>query len=192
MDRLTSAFWLIIWALLGASVFYGVNAESQRRSAQQAEGKLDSGDVVRLVKIIDGDTILVNKAGQENTTILILGIQAFESKIERDVTAPYGQAAVDALEKRAADKPIRVLLHSTPKDKHGRTIATLFVDDNDLGLSLISDGHVLAYPVYPFPSLPVYLREQAAARAAKRGFWANNEVVVRADALIRDWRKRAP
>lgn len=192
MDRLTSAFWTIICVLLGASIFYGVGAESQRLSAQQAEGKLDNGDVVSLVKAVDGDTILVKKPGQENTTVRIIGIKAFEAKLERDVTAPYGQAAIDRLTKIMGDKPARVLLNATPKDKHGRTLATMFVDDQDLALLLIGEGHVLVYSVFPFPSLPIYQREQEIARAARKGLWANTEVTARADALIRDWRKQAP
>lgn len=192
MDRLTVTFWLVISVLAGSSVFYGVGAETQRRSAQQAEGKLDNGDVVSLVKAIDGDTILVKKQGQENTTVRILGIKAFEAKIERDATAVFGQAAIDEMGKILADKTIRVLLHSPPKDRFGRSIATLFVDDRDLGLALIGEGLVLVYSVYPFPSLPIYLREQEAARAARKGLWANTEVAARADALIRDWRKQAP
>lgn len=192
MDRLTLTFWLVISVLAGSSVFYGVGAELQRRNAQQAEGKLDNGDVVSLVKAIDGDTILVKKQGQENTTVRILGIKAFEAKIERDATAVFGQAAIDEMGKILTDKTIRVLLHSPPKDKFGRSIATLFVDDRDLGLALIGEGLVLVYSVYPFPSLPLYLREQEAARAARKGLWANADVAARADALIRDWRKQAP
>ncbi|CAN5268781.1 hypothetical protein BH11PSE11_BH11PSE11_28070 [soil metagenome] len=192
MDRLTGIFWFIICVLGGASVFYGVNAEAQRRSVQQAEGKLDSGDVVSLVKAIDGDTILVNKTGQGNTTIRILGIKSFDAKIERDLAAGYAQAAVDELGKLLGDRPLRVLLNATPKDKYGRTIATLFADDQDVGLSLINRGLVLTYPVYPFPSLPIYQREQDAARKAGRGMWANTEVAARADAMAHAWRKEAP
>ena len=55
MGRATLAFWSIIVVLLCASAFYGISAEKQRRSVQSASGKIESGDLVRLVKVIDGE-----------------------------------------------------------------------------------------------------------------------------------------
>ena len=53
MDRRTLAFWGIIAVLVAASVFYGTSAEKQRRSVQSAGGKIESGDLVKLVKVIE-------------------------------------------------------------------------------------------------------------------------------------------
>jgi len=183
-------FWGCIAVLLGASLFYGVSVEQVRRSVTKSGGKIDSGSIVSLVRVIDGDTVLVAQSDQQPVLVRILGIKAFEASIAKDVAAPYGQATIDTLSRSLKDRPIRVLLHATPKDKHGRYIAMLYVEDQDIGLRLVKDGLVLVYTVYPFPAMSLYLQEQDLARSGRRGFWANDEVTTRALALLNEWRGR--
>ena len=190
-DMQTTLFWGCIALLLSASIFYGFNANRMRRSMLGSEGKVSSGDVVMLERVIDGDSVTVAQEGQKPAAIRILGIKAFEASIEKDVVAPYGQAAVDTLKRLMANRPVRILLHSTPKDRYGRYIAMLYVDDQDIGLRLVKEGLALVYTVYPFQAMSFYLQEQEAARAGRRGLWANNEVTSRALALIREWQGRS-
>lgn len=58
MDRATALFWSLIVLLTGASLFFGIHAEQQRRSVQRGGGSIDNGDLVRLVRVIDGDSLL--------------------------------------------------------------------------------------------------------------------------------------
>jgi micrococcal nuclease len=192
VDRGTWIFWTLIAALLGASVFFTIGAERQRREARQAEVKLESGHVVTLAEVVDGDTLLVRTDAGEQASIRLLGVKAFDTKLDKEATAAYGQAAVDALRRRLEGKPIRVLLHTTPKDKYGRFIAALLVDERDVGLELVKDGLALVYTVYPFAAVQLYLREQELARAERRGLWSNPAVVVRAEAMAAEWRRQAP
>jgi micrococcal nuclease len=186
-DIQTLVFWGCISLLLGASLFYGFSAERIRRGTLKSEGKIDNGNVVTLVAVIDGDTVTVVQEGQKPAPLRILGIKSFDASVEKDIVAPYGQAAVDTLRRLMADQQIRVLLHSTPKDRHGRYIATLYVGDQDIGLRLIKEGLAVVYTVYPFPAMSFYLQEQELARAGRRGLWANAEVSSRALALIHAW-----
>ena len=43
----------------------------------------------------------------------------------------------------ADGQALRVLLNNPPRDRHGRTLANLYVGDDDLGLTLVSRGHAL-------------------------------------------------
>jgi endonuclease YncB( thermonuclease family) len=81
------------------------------------------------------------------------------------------------------------MLNSTPKDRHGRYLATLYVENQDIGLRLIREGLVLAYTVYPFPAMSLYLQEQDLAQAGRKGLWANTDVTARALALIKEWQR---
>lgn len=190
MDRRTLVFWVIIAILVSASAFYGINAEKQRRSVQSAGGKIESGDLVKLVKVIDGDTILAQRDGQPAVTIRLVGIKSFDAKVEKDVVTPFAQSAMETMQRAMSDRPIRVLLNSTPKDKHGRYLATLYADDEDIAIRLLRQGLVLVYTVYPFPAMQSYLQEQEQARAGRRGIWSNSAATERALALIREWRSQ--
>ncbi|MHB8880679.1 MAG: thermonuclease family protein [Thermodesulfovibrionales bacterium] len=191
MDRSTAVFWGLIIILLSASAFFGVNVMQQRRSIHKAAGSLENGDLVQLLSVVDGDTVVVGKEGADNVTVRILGIKAFESKLEHDIVAPYGRASEDAIRRTASGKYFRIMLNVPPKDDRGRTLATLFSGDQDLGLWLVQQGLVLVYTVYPFPAMPVYLQEQEKARSASRGFWENSEVTARANALMQEWQRQA-
>jgi endonuclease YncB( thermonuclease family) len=188
MDRSTVLFWSLIAVLLSASLYFGLNAEQRRKSVQAGSGKIDSGDLVRLVKVIDGDAVQVVREGQAPVTVRLIGIKSFDAKIEKDVVTAFGQAAVEALQRMMSDRPVRVMLNATPKDRNGRYLATLFADDRDIALHLVSQGLVLVYTVYPFPAMQSYLREQEQARAGRRGLWASAATTERALAMINEWR----
>jgi micrococcal nuclease len=185
-------FWGSIAVLLAASLFYVHGAVTFRRTTVRAEGKLENGAIVTLARVIDGDTVTVAHEGQSPAVVRILGIRAFDSGVEKDVIAPYGHAAIDTLDRMLKDRPIRVMLHATPKDKYGRYIASLYVEEQDVGLRLVKEGLALVYTVYPFPSMSLYLQEQELARAGRRGLWANTEVTVRALGLMREWQRGEP
>ena len=93
------------------------------------------------------------------------------------------------LPRSVARCPMResVLLNTPPKDTHGRSLATLFVDDKDVALSLIKRGLVVVYTPYPFPALPLYLSAQDRARAERRGLWGNEAASARAAAVAKAW-----
>jgi micrococcal nuclease len=190
MDRSSGLFWGTIVALLAASVFYSVGAHREVLKGRKAGGRVESGSIVKLVRVVDGDTLIVVQEGEKPANVRILGIKSFDAKVERDIITPYGQAAIDNLERLMVNRPIRVMLDSTPKDRYGRYIATLYVDNQDLGLKLIREGLVLAYTVYPFPAMSLYLQEQELARAGRKGLWANKDVEARALALINEWQRR--
>jgi endonuclease YncB( thermonuclease family) len=191
MDRSTVIFWSLIAVLISASLFFGLNAEQRRKSVQAGSGKIESGDIVRLITVIDGDTVQVARDGQEPVTIRILGIKSFDAKVEKDVVTPFGQAARESLQRLMADRPIRVLLNITPKDRRGRYLATLFADDRDIALQLVRQGLVLVYTVYPFPAMQSYLQEQERARAGRLGLWASTAASERALAMINEWRNQS-
>jgi endonuclease YncB( thermonuclease family) len=188
MEKITAIFWSLIVLLLSASLFFGLNAEQRRKSVQAGSGKIDSGDLVRLVKVIDGDSVQVARDGQAAVTVRLVGIKSFDAKVEKDVVTTFGQAAVEALQRLLADRPVRVLLNATPKDKYGRYLATLYADDQDIAMHLVKQGLVLVYTVYPFPVMQSYLQEQDQARAGRRGLWASSAATERAVAMINEWR----
>lgn len=188
MERTTLIFWSLITLLVSASLFFGLNAEQRRRSVQAGSGRIDSGDLVRLLKVIDGDSVQVAREGQEPVTVRLIGIKSFDAKVEKDAVTPFGQAAMEALQRSMSGRPLRVMLNATPKDKYGRYLATLYADDQDIALQLIRQGLVLVYTIYPFPAMQIYLQEQERARAGRRGLWASSVATERALAMISEWR----
>lgn len=192
MDGGTRFFWGMLCVLLGAAMFFGVEGERARRRIQKTGASVQTGELVTLVAVTDGDSIVVKNAGGDQVSIRMLGVKSLEGITGKDPFAMYGVEATNALRRALEDKPIRVLVAVPAKDKHGRTLATLFVDDRDVGLALVADGLTIVYTAYPFPAMQRYLDEQARAKGERKGLWANAAAVERAELLVGVWRKEAP
>jgi endonuclease YncB( thermonuclease family) len=190
--RRISWFWVLVVALFGASALFASGVRARRLEIQRAGVSLSTGAVVSLSQVIDGDTVVVRTDSGDPVTVRILGVKAFEASSGRDPADRFGQEAVAAIGRIAADKPIHVQLGSPAKDKYGRTLAVLSVNDTDLGLSLVGSGLVLVYTAYPFAEMAHYLEEQAKARMDRRGLWGEPTAAARADGLLRQWRAKAP
>jgi micrococcal nuclease len=186
VDKGPAIFWALIAALSSASVYLGVGAERMRTELQQAKGAVATGDLLTLRSVVDGDTLQMATEAGESVTIRIVGVKAFDAGAKDD-TGAFGQRAIDELSRLLDGKLVRVEVNDPPRDSHGRTLATLFVEDDDVGLSLVRAGTSLVYTSHPFPAMPQYLQEQGVARGEKRGLWANRDATARADGLARQW-----
>lgn len=191
VDRGTRVFWGLVVVLSGATLFYARGASEQLASAKAAEISLKTGDLVKVTQVVDGDSVVVADASGANVGVRILGIKTFGAKADRDAATRFGRDAVAAIEEMTKEEPVRVLVHSTEKDKHGRTLATLYVGDEDIGLVLVKRGLALTYTAYPVPQTQIYLEAQADAQAAERGLWGDEAVAARAVQLSREWSRGA-
>ncbi|KAB2839458.1 MAG: hypothetical protein F9K47_15860 [Burkholderiales bacterium] len=192
MPRSAQIFWLLVVSLCGATLWFSAGIGAQRATLGEAKVGLQTGDLVTLGTIVDGDTLQVKKEGKDAGLVRLVGITAFSTRTEKDAAAEFGRAAETTLRSLAAGRPVRLLLNTPPTDRFGRTLATLYADEQDLGLELVRRGLVLVYPVHPFPAMSQYAQEQAAARRDRRGLWAHPKATERAEALLAEWRLRAP
>ncbi len=191
VDRGTRVFWALIVVLLSASLFFGLNVQRRKASLQPTQA-LASGDIVSVTSVVDGDTVVVQSEEGVRATVRIVGIKTFDATQKGDNAARFGALAIDSLRRLTENQPLRVALATPPRDRHGRTLAHLYVGEVDVGLELVKGGLALTYSVYPFPGLPIYAEEQAQAHGDRRGLWADADLARRAELLERQWRKERP
>ncbi len=87
-------------------------------------------------RIIDGDTIIIN-----GTSIRLLGINCPEKSEE------FSLQAKEFLEKKILNKTIRIEFGKQKTDKYGRTLAYVFLGNENINLALIKEG--FANPYFP-------------------------------------------
>lgn len=189
MDSGSRTFWGLVTVLFGAAAAFAVGAERQRRELRVAEAELQTGDLVSLDRVVDGDSVVVTNGDGQSVPVRILGIKSFRPEPEGDASARIGKEAISTLTNLTTNQKLRVQLGEPPKDVHGRTLATLYVSGEDLGMELVERGLALVYTVHPFPGMSTYLQQQHAARAEHRGLWADAELGKRADVLVREWER---
>lgn len=84
MDRSSGLFWGTIIVLFGLAAFYAAGVHKELLKGRRAEGKIENGNIVKLVRVVDSDTLVVVQKGENPASVRILGIRAFDVKVEKD------------------------------------------------------------------------------------------------------------
>ena len=117
----------------------------------------------KIVSITDGDTAKI-LVGKEQVTIRLEGIDAPESK------QSFGNKSKEALATMIFGKNVTV--KKTGKDRYGRSLGFIFVDDLDVNAQMIEDGWAWHFTKYNDEERLAELEEEA--RTEKRGLWAED------------------
>ncbi len=136
-----------------------------------------TSSAVKVVKVVDGDTIKVEMNGKTETVRLI-GVDTPETVDPRKAVQCFGKQASDETKHLLLDQLVTLIPDPTQddRDKYRRLLRYVYLPDGtDVGQLLISEGfaHEYTYKV-PYLHQKTYKEDQKAVEAAKRGLWADN------------------
>jgi micrococcal nuclease len=155
-------------------------------SADVPVAVLRSGDSVRVVGIVKGDEVVVEKDGGQ-AHVRLLGVHAPEAVIDDTAVEKMSRPAKTFLSVKALDQRALVFIGTPAKDPHGRYLGYLTVDGVDINRELIQQGHALAYTEFGHEREADYMAADAQARAAGRGVWADVRTQKMLVGLRRVW-----
>ena len=138
----------------------------------EAQGDLMGPYLV--TRVVDGDTIVVAIAGQENKVRLI-GVDTPESvHSDESKNVPYGKISSDFTRSVLEGKMVYLEYDVEHNDQYGRVLAYVWLDDVMFNKTLLIEGHaVLA--TYP-PNVRYvddFTKLQTQAREDGKGLWAD-------------------
>ena len=126
----------------------------------------------RVVNVDDGDSITVLTPGNRQIRVRLYGIDCPERR------QAFGNRARQATEKYVKGQTVEI--QAMDIDSYERTVAVVYLPSgNSLNELLISEGLAWVYPQYcnvDFICDPLR-RLEAAAKAGKRGLWADKNPV---------------
>jgi endonuclease YncB( thermonuclease family) len=120
-----------------------------------------------VVSIHDGDTLTVVDFTNTQHRLRLQGIDAPERG------QPFGTRARDRLAKLTMGKVVTV--QDDGRDKYGRTLGRVEAEGQDVNWQMVEDG--MAWHYVRFNNDARLAAAERAARAAKRGLWADNAPV---------------
>lgn len=133
------------------------------------------GPLYRVVQVVDGDTIKVDKEGKTET-VRIIGIDTPETVDPRKPVQCFGREASAKAHELLDGQRVRLTpdLTQDSRDRYGRLLAYVDREDGlDYGLWMISNGYAHEYTYHlPYQRQAAYRAAEAEARAAERGLWA--------------------
>jgi micrococcal nuclease len=140
-----------------------LGASTARTTASSLDGVV--------VHVVDGDTIHVRIADRVER-VRYIGIDAPEIRHPRRGLEPGGQEAHEMNRRLVAGKHVRLELDVQQRDRHGRLLAYVWVDDVMVNAELVGFGyaHVMTVPPNVRHAALLLTRERDARRSG-RGLW---------------------
>ena len=135
----------------------------------------------KVVKITDGDTLVVLDASRQQHKIRLAGIDAPETK------QPFGKRSKEALSALVAGQWVEVDWHK--HDRYGRIVGKVIAQGKDVNLAQVRTGMAWWYRKYANEQSLVdqglYEAAEAKARVTGVGLWGDKDPIA-----PWDWRKR--
>lgn len=128
---------------------------------------------VDVVRVVDGDTIIIDLDGDEERVRLI-GIDTPESvHPDEERNVPYGETASDFTKSMLEGKTVGIEFDAQERDQYGRLLAYVYLDGVMFNKTLLQEGHA---KVTTYPPNVKYVEDftnlQERARAEGKGLWA--------------------
>lgn len=127
----------------------------------------------RITGVVDGDTINVLIKAKQHIRVRIAFVDAPEKG------QPFGQRAKQAMSGLVFGKDVKLRPHTI--DRHGRLVARVLVDNQDVGLELLKQGLCWVYEKYVGEASPEiqngYRDAQHMAQSEKAGLWQDFDPV---------------
>lgn len=134
-----------------------------------------------VVRVVDGDTINVRfKQELDDGNIYkvrLIGIDTPESKhIDKSKNTKEGQIAYEYTKKMLEGKDIILEFDIAPKDKYGRFLAYVYLENELYNKHLLDIGYAKIMTIQPNSKyVEIFKKAQKEARENNRGFWKNNK-----------------
>jgi micrococcal nuclease len=125
-----------------------------------------------VVRVVDGDTIHV-RLGERVEKVRYIGVNTPEIHHPSKGEEPGGREAAVVNRELVNGRRVRLELDAQPRDRHGRLLAYVWVDETMVNAELVRRGFAQVMTVPPnVRHQTLFLKLQREARAAGRGLWS--------------------
>lgn len=127
-----------------------------------------SENIFKVVKVIDGDTILL----ENGEKVRYIGIDTPETKHPKKEVEYFGEEAYKINKKLVEGKKVKLEFDVQKRDRYGRLLAYVFVGEIFVNAYLLKNGYALVYTVPPNVKYQEkFLKLEKFARENKLGLW---------------------
>lgn len=130
----------------------------------------EASELYKILRVVDGDTVVLSEIGK----VRLIGVDTPETVDPRRPVQYFGVEASQYLKKLATGKQVRVEYDFNRRDRFGRTLAYLYLEDGTfLNSEIIKQGYGHAFIKYPFKFMDQFKAFEKQARINKVGLWAD-------------------
>ena len=144
---------------------------------QKSDSSTADESAYDVVRVIDGDTIVVKIEG-EDTKVRLVGVDTPETVHPSKPVQEYGKEASAFLKNLLAGEKVFLGFEAeeAETDKYGRTLAYVYRAPDRLFVNaeIVRQGYGNAYTRFPFKHMAEFRKLESQAREAGRGLWASS------------------
>ena len=137
---------------------------------------VSAADSYKVIRVYDGDTVLLSQPNKKSEKVRMIGIDAPEMyKKDHMPAQPYSRKAKRYLSKQILNRQVQIDTYG--RDRYGRILGVILLDDVDINLEMVSAGLAEVYRgkmEAGFDAAP-YREAQDDARQSKRGMWSQED-----------------
>ncbi len=157
-----SAAALLAPAVLLAAVLLHVHDTRREDAGQPAPIGLHTTIITgRVVKVADGDSLVIRTSDKKRVEVRLFGIDAPEGG------QAFGNKSRDALKQKIGGRNVEV--HVVETDQYGRLVGDLYHDGTWINEAQVAQGWAWHYTHYS--GSKALARAEREARTARRGLW---------------------
>lgn len=169
---------LLVTALVAIILALG-NQFGWFEQAQQAAEQSSPG-LYTVKRFVDGDTIVVDMNGTDET-VRMIGVDTPETHKPNSPVQCYGPAASAYTKNLIGSQKVR--LEADPanqnRDRYDRLLRYVYLPDGQLvAKNIIENGYGFAYTQFPFTKKDEFIKAEEQAKATNKGLWSNCTVNV--------------
>jgi micrococcal nuclease len=161
-------WWLVFAAFILVVVLLALKLSDIRLPLQQNQPGL-----YRVARFVDGDTIIVDMNGADET-IRMIGVDTPETHRPETPLQCYGPQAADYTKDLIGRSKVRLAADAlnTNRDRYGRLLRYVYLPDGALvEAQLIKNGYGFAYTSFPFEKRDEFVSYETSAKQAGLGLW---------------------
>ena len=162
------------WVFVLCAGFFPVFSAAPGLAALPSPWVAEAATDARVLRVVDGDTVVVACDGRP-VTVRLIGVDTPETVHPRKPVERFGREASAFLKALIEGKTVRLEYEPGPSrlDKYGRTLAYLYLDPGGLCVNreIIARGFGHAYTRFPFMFLDDFRAAERNAREGQLGLW---------------------
>jgi len=130
------------------------------------------GSEAVISSVVDGDTVKLS----DGNKVRILGIDTPETVDPRKTVQCFGKEASEKMRSLVDGETVTLVVDSSQgdKDRYGRLLRYIYLDNVDVGAKMIEEGYAYSYTKYPVAKTSYYSELESNARENKLGLWADD------------------
>lgn len=170
MSRASAGAWVAVFAALVVLANYLIDDSSTpSKGTSSAPAAARTATVLR---VVDGDTILVRGANGRNERVRYIGVDTPESVKPNSPVECFGHEASAYNKRLVQGRKVRLVPDREAEDKFGRSLAFVYVGGVFVNAQMLRGGYARTIEIEPNTSKAEYFAElERVAIRTRKGLW---------------------